>query len=263
MTLEGYGAGRWMVQLICCFWQDAIMVCHEAGNYGMAFKAGHGITQGGLLSAKLFNILFDAVVREWVRQLEEKMGYEDGKLVVLTATFFAIFYVDITYLASWDAGFLQRVLTLLVDLFQQVGLRTNTSKTQTMICTPGWIRTQLPTELYRRMQRGRVTSAKWNSCNVQCYQCGKGMKAGPGRCLLHLQADSGNQGPAGRPTPRDIQLELQPFYGVFLDLRKAFHAMDREQCIMTLEGYGAGPRMVRLIRGFWQDAIIVRRAAGN
>jgi hypothetical protein len=56
---------------------------------------------------------------------------------------------------------------------------------------------------------------------------------------------------------------LRPFYGVFLDLRKAFDAMDRERCLIVLEGYGAGPRMIRLIRGFWGDAIMVCRAAGN
>jgi hypothetical protein len=178
MTLEGYGAGPLMVQLIRGFWKNAIMMCRAARNYGMTFKAGRGVTQSGLLSAKLFNILVDAVVREWVRQLEEDGDYEDGKLVVLTATFFAIFYIDNAYLASWDAGFLQSALTLVVNLFQQVGLQTNTSKTQTMICTPGWIRTQLPTKSYRRMHCGRVTSAKWNSRNVQCYQCGKGMKVG-------------------------------------------------------------------------------------
>jgi hypothetical protein len=52
-------------------------------------------------------------------------------------------------------------------------------------------------------------------------------------------------------------LELKPFYGVFLDLRKAFDAMDWEQCIMVLEGYGAGPQMIRLICGFWRNAIMV------
>jgi hypothetical protein len=57
-------------------------------------------------------------------------------------------------------------------------------------------------------------------------------------------------------------LELKPFYGVFLDLRKAFDAMDRERCLLLLEGYGAGPQMVRLIRGYWRDAIMVCRAAG-
>ena len=45
-------------------------------------------------------------------------------------------------------------------------------------------------------------------------------------------------------------LKLKPFYGIFLDLRKAFDAMDRERCLLLLEGYGVGPRMVRLIRGY-------------
>ncbi len=45
-------------------------------------------------------------------------------------------------------------------------------------------------------------------------------------------------------------LEMQFFYGVFLDLGKAFDAMDREQCFMILEGYRAGPRMIRLICGY-------------
>ncbi len=81
-----------------------------------------------------------------------------------------IFYINDTYLASQDAGFLQHALTLLVDLFQQVGLQTNTSKTQTMICTLGRIQTQLPTKSYCRMQRSMVTAAKWNSQDVKCYQ---------------------------------------------------------------------------------------------
>ncbi len=70
------------------FWQDAIMVCRAAGNYGTAFKAGCDVTQGGPLSAKLFNILVDAVVCEWVRQLKEDGDYKEGELAALTATFF-------------------------------------------------------------------------------------------------------------------------------------------------------------------------------
>jgi hypothetical protein len=55
----------------------------------------------------------------------------------------------------------------------------------------------------------------------------------------------------------------EALYGFFLDLKKAFDSMDRERCIMILEGCGAGPWMIRLIRGYWRDAIMVCRASGN
>ena len=58
-------------------------------------------------------------------------------------------------------------------------------------------------------------------------------------------------------------LELQPFYGVFLDLKKAFDVIDQGCCIMILEGYGVGPWMIWLVRTYWQDAIMVCRASGN
>ena len=89
------------------------------------------MTQGGPLSAKLFNILVDAVAREWFRELREGGDYEVWELDELMSTFFAIFYVDDAYLASRDAEFLQRALDLLVSLFGRVGLETNVSKTQT------------------------------------------------------------------------------------------------------------------------------------
>ncbi len=102
------------------------MVCRASGYYGTAFKAGRGVTQGGVLSAKLFNILVNAVVREWLHQLREGKEFEEDELLEMMATFFAIFYVDDVYLASWDAGFLQRALDVLVELFERVGLQTNT-----------------------------------------------------------------------------------------------------------------------------------------
>ncbi len=49
-------------------------------------------------------------------------------------------------------------------------------------------------------------------------------------------------------------LEQVPFYGVFLDLKKAFDSMDRERCLLILGGYGVGPKMIRLIQNFWENA---------
>jgi hypothetical protein len=112
-----------------------------------------------------------------MRQLEQDGDYDKEQAAELMATFFAIFYVDDACLASRDAGFPQHAVTLLVDLFARVGLQGNTSKMQTMICTPGRIRTQLSSESYRRMMIGRVTASEWNSCDFECYQCGKEMKA--------------------------------------------------------------------------------------
>ncbi len=66
LLLEGHGASSNMRRLICNFWDEATKVCRTSGNYGAPFKAGHGVTQGGPLSAKLFNVIVDAVVREWM-----------------------------------------------------------------------------------------------------------------------------------------------------------------------------------------------------
>jgi hypothetical protein len=134
MILEGYGAGPRMIRLIRGYWRNAIMVCRALGKYGTPFKAGHSMTQGGPLSAKLFNIMVDDVACKWFRELREGGDYKEWELDELMSTFFAIFYVDDVYLALRDTEFLQRTLDLLVSLFARVGLETNVSKMQTMIC---------------------------------------------------------------------------------------------------------------------------------
>ncbi len=72
-------------------------------------------------------------MREWIWELREAREFEEDKILEFMATFFAIFYFDDAYLASRGAGFLQHALDILVDLSEQIGLETNTSKTQTMI----------------------------------------------------------------------------------------------------------------------------------
>jgi hypothetical protein len=62
--LEGHGNGPCMHRQIHHFWDKATNVCRASGIYGMPFKTGRGVTQGGPLLAKLVNIMVDAVVRE-------------------------------------------------------------------------------------------------------------------------------------------------------------------------------------------------------
>jgi hypothetical protein len=139
MILEGYEIGPRMIRLIRNFWRNAVLVCRASGNYGSPFCAEHGMTQGGPLSAKVFNILVDAVGREWVWQIREESELEEAVILKFMADFLAIFYIDDAYLASQNPEFLQRALDILVNLFALVGLETNMKKTQTMICMPGRI----------------------------------------------------------------------------------------------------------------------------
>jgi hypothetical protein len=112
-----------------------------------------------------------------VRQLWEESELEEAVITELMAAFFAIFYADDAYLALRDPEFLQQALDILVNLFAHVGLETNMKKTQTMICMPGRIRTQLLAASYARMREGLITAEEWDSQKVQCHQCNKMMAA--------------------------------------------------------------------------------------
>jgi hypothetical protein len=149
-----HGVGPQMLRLIRNFWESATNVCHAKGNYGQPFKASRGVTQGGPLSAKLFNLIVDAVIREWIWLMCDTLDDPQGRLTNQIEALFAIFYVDNGYIASRDAEFLQSALDILVDTFKRVGLATNMKKTQAMVCTPGKIRVQLPTDSYRHLKEG-------------------------------------------------------------------------------------------------------------
>jgi hypothetical protein len=122
LILEGYSVGPNMVRLIDNFWRVATMVCRVSGNYGGSFSAGRGVTQGGPLSTKLFNILVDAVVRECLCQLHDGGIVDPEELDLLMAAFFDIFHADAAYLAARDPDFLQVASNSLVSLFKCVGL---------------------------------------------------------------------------------------------------------------------------------------------
>ena len=48
------------------------MVAQAGGYYGKAFGGERGVTQGDPLSPTIFNVVVDAVVRNWVHGVVEK-----------------------------------------------------------------------------------------------------------------------------------------------------------------------------------------------
>ena len=51
-------------------------------------------------------------------------------------------------------------------------------------------------------------------------------------------------------------------YVIFLDLTKAYDALDRSRCLEILEGYGVGPSTRRLLTTSWRCLTMVARADG-
>ena len=58
-------------------------------------------------------------------------------------------------------------------------------------------------------------------------------------------------------------LEQEPIFGVFVNLKKAFDAMDQGRYLAILALHGVGPQMLRLIHNFWEMATNICRAKGN
>ena len=51
-------------------------------------------------------------------------------------------------------------------------------------------------------------------------------------------------------------------YVIFLDLTKAYDALDRSRILEILEGYGVGPRARQLLRAYWGKSMMVAPAGG-
>ena len=56
-------------------------------------------------------------------------------------------------------------------------------------------------------------------------------------------------------------LEQVPLYGVCVDLKKTYDAMDRDRYMGTLKGCRFGPKILKLIKLPWDNAELVCRAS--
>ena len=55
-------------------------------------------------------------------------------------------------------------------------------------------------------------------------------------------------------------LREEVLYVIFLDLHKAYDALDRSRCLEILEGYGVIPNARRLLTNYWRRLTMVARA---
>ena len=86
---------------------------------------------------------------------------------------------------------------------------------------------------------------------------------GTARCCSRLYFGTGTAIIEAKLAQQLAFREKAPLYRVFIDLRKAFDSMDQGRCLEVLQGYGAGPKMLRLIKHFWDEAELACRAEGT
>ena len=136
-----------MLRLQKQFWDGARMVCRAGGSYGEPFSAGRGVTQGGPLSSLMFNVCVDAVVREWLRKF---LGDDAARMGIGEAVrdHVVAFFVDDGLVAARCPEWLQSSFTILIHLFERIGLKMNVAKTKVMTCLPGKIRVAKTEEEY-------------------------------------------------------------------------------------------------------------------
>jgi Reverse transcriptase (RNA-dependent DNA polymerase) len=87
LILEKYGVGKNIQNFIKAIWDGDTMIPKQAGFYGKPFRAKWGVRQGDIISSTIFNIIVDAVIREWSsksdnNQLVEGLFYADEGLLI-------------------------------------------------------------------------------------------------------------------------------------------------------------------------------------
>ena len=83
----------------------------------------------------------------------------------------SIFYADDAIIAVRDAELVQELLNVIADLFERLGLRTNTTKTVLMVCVPGRIKKRLSTSTYHQVREGMESTGKWRRRRVTYDIC--------------------------------------------------------------------------------------------
>jgi hypothetical protein len=161
--LKAYGVGPHTRSIIQAVWDKELIVPKSGGYFGRPFPAWRGIRQGDVISPLIFNIVVDAIVREWYI----RMG---------TNSTTTRFYADDGRLAGSDPVAVQNGLTIFAELFKRMNLQLNTDKTKAMVMfSRASSQKESPDAYARRFNRSLPTQRERALQKMSCPQCHKRM----------------------------------------------------------------------------------------
>jgi hypothetical protein len=133
----------------------------------------------------------DCVIWAWELEISNGRSLTDETFRSLVAE---IFYDDDGLIASYQPELAQDSLDYLVELFQRMGLNTNTSKTKSLTCSPGTAKGHTSIQAYkRRMDGDGPIHRSRQSRRSECPVCQKVMAAG--YVSTHLRQVHGSHAP--------------------------------------------------------------------
>ena len=165
-----------------------MLVFHAGGYYGRPLTAYRGVTQGGPFSPRIFNVMANAIVREWLHQMFSEEAARHG-YVIKVRTLLAIFYADDAMLALRNPVQLHEALDINIGLFEHVRLRTITTNMKVMTCVLEKIRTCHSHHVYNNSQEGMVAADEWKHRLVDCDICGQSLQAASLPSHLEMEHD--------------------------------------------------------------------------
>jgi hypothetical protein len=175
--LEGYCVGQRIIIILTNFDARQLAVARQAGYHNSPFEVNRGVTQGEIPSPTIFNVICDAVFRAW--KVEVTAGIFSSVRSRVIEEIAAKLYDDDGVLASTTAPELQDSVNNMVEIFERVNIKTNTSKKNSMTCQPRPEQGHLSDHAYKRMMdtSGESYRAHQKRC-VICPLCDAGMEQG-------------------------------------------------------------------------------------
>ena len=137
--LERYGVGPNVLGLLRFYWNNQPCVAKCVNYHGKTFVLFHGLTQGGVISPTLFNVLIDAVVRKWLADdTDDMIITSTGLQGDNTGCIFSLCYANDWTIGSLYHEWLQNANQHLCNLVRDyMGLKPNTEKTEATRRNPG------------------------------------------------------------------------------------------------------------------------------
>ena len=161
------------------FWAHQQVLPIQNGYHGLAFPSTRGTMQGGLVSLILFNVVVKNFIRIWLAMTVEDHRVAHNELGEAVGRCLRVFYTNYSMVGSRDLYWMKHSMNVLVGLFLRYGLADNVTKSRSMVCQPGALRSGMSAEA----KALKFTGVRDSYCmilrqRISCPECGVELTAG-------------------------------------------------------------------------------------